>query len=187
MNRWRSTNWDFVVIGCAVTTVVSAVHADVIQVPADHLTIQSAIDAATDGDEIVLAMGTYPEQIDFTGKAITVRSVDPTLPEVVATTVIDAGGKGTAVALRTGEGPSAVLDGITITGGFGDSGDAGVNGGGLHVMGTAPTVSRCVFTGNTSGYGGGALLIEESTPVFIDCTFYANSAVTRGARRTSAS
>ncbi|NIM64051.1 MAG: hypothetical protein GTO30_21095, partial [Acidobacteria bacterium] len=40
----------------------------------DHATIQDAIVAALDDDVIVVAAGTYPEVIDFMGKAITVRS-----------------------------------------------------------------------------------------------------------------
>lgn len=47
-----------------------------IHVPADQPTIQQAIDAAVDGDVVVLVSpGTYNENIDFKGKAITVRSI----------------------------------------------------------------------------------------------------------------
>ena len=42
--------------------------------PADFETIQEAIDAAVDGDCINVEPGTYVENIDFMGKAITVQS-----------------------------------------------------------------------------------------------------------------
>ena len=47
--------------------------------------LQQAISAAVDGDEIVVAPGTYPETINFLGKLITLRSSDG--PDV---TIIDA-------------------------------------------------------------------------------------------------
>ncbi len=58
----------------AVTMGGTAV-ADIINVgPGDS--IQAAIDAAVDGDEIVVFPGTYFETINFLGKAITLRSSD---------------------------------------------------------------------------------------------------------------
>ncbi|MCH9021473.1 MAG: hypothetical protein IID32_01760, partial [Planctomycetes bacterium] len=45
-----------------------------INVPGDFATIQGAIDAAVNGDEVVVDPNTYYEIIDFLGKAITVRS-----------------------------------------------------------------------------------------------------------------
>ena len=48
--------------------------AAVIQVPADHPTIQAAIAAAGTGDEINVAPGLYAGPVDFSGKTVTVRS-----------------------------------------------------------------------------------------------------------------
>ena len=66
-------------LGIAAGTMLAAnAFAAIINVPADFGTIQAAIsDPGTiAGDEIVVAVGTYNENIDFLGKAITVRSSD---------------------------------------------------------------------------------------------------------------
>ena len=78
--------------------------------------IQQAIDRAHEGDVVILRPGIYTDWINFNGKAVTVRSMDPEDPAVVAATVIDANGTTKAVAFLAGEGPDSVLSGLTIRG-----------------------------------------------------------------------
>ena len=63
--------------------------AATINVPADYTTIQAAVDAASNGDEILVAPGTYTSTqdghvVDMKAKAITLRSTDG-----AAVTIID--------------------------------------------------------------------------------------------------
>ena len=60
----------------AVLAITVSARSAVIHVPQDHSTIQEALDAAQNGDTILVDPGTYIELIDFKGKAITVRSSD---------------------------------------------------------------------------------------------------------------
>lgn len=50
-------------------------HANIIYIPENYQTISTGIAVATDGDTVLVAPGTYEEQIDFMGKAITVASL----------------------------------------------------------------------------------------------------------------
>jgi len=136
--------------------------------------IQEAIDAASFGDTVVIMPGIYTGEdnrdLDFKGKAITVRSEDPNDPNLV---IIDC--EGTAESPHRGfefhryETPMSVLDGLTITGGYYEL------GGGMFCGGYAnPTVTNCTFRENSASLGGG--LYIESNPTLTNCTFIANSA-----------
>jgi len=73
-------------------------------------TIQACIEQAADGDTVTVMPGTYPERIDFLGRAITVRGLDGP-----ASTVIDGTHSGTVVTFASGEGNGSVLEGLTVT------------------------------------------------------------------------
>ncbi len=90
-------------------------YAAVITIPGDYASIQTAINASTNGDEIIVSSGTYVENINFCGKNITLRSTDPTSATVVNSTIIDGNSTGTVVTFSGTELTTCVLSGFTIT------------------------------------------------------------------------
>jgi hypothetical protein len=152
-----------------------------VTVPGMYGEIQQAIEDCVDGDIVVVSPGVYDELIDFKGKAITVRSVDPLDPSVVATTVIDGTGlDGSVVCFENGEGPNSVLSGFTITGGTGtDLGDGYRRGGGILIYLANPTVQHSVITLNSADYGGGMLIYTGDAEIG-HCQFVNNTATHSG-------
>jgi hypothetical protein len=151
---------------------------ETLHVPADHPTIQACIDTAADGDECVVAPGTYNETINFLGKALRLRS-----SHGADVTTIDATGiGGSVVTCASGEGPDTILEGFTITGGTGtsDSSLSGlISGGGMFNYRSSPTVASCNFVANSATLGGG-VYNNASSPMFAYIAFDRNSANTGG-------
>ncbi len=106
--------------------------------PALYTSIQSAIEEADSGDDIIVYPNTYYENVDFNGKAITLTGIDPNDWNVVNATVIDGNGASNTIVMSYGTNP--LLSGLTVTGGAG----------GIYV--STSTVSNCIIA-NNSGEG----------------------------------
>ncbi|MAE69256.1 MAG: hypothetical protein CME06_02175 [Gemmatimonadetes bacterium] len=147
-----------------------------IDVPGDYSSIQDAINAASDGDSVLVQPGTYLEHdLDFGGRAITVTGTAPEDSAVVAATLIDAEGQGRGFEFDQGEGASSVVSGLSITGGT-DSRD----GGGVFCFYASPTFIRCFITNNSAGWDGAGVFGDLSSATFERCIFADNQAGRRG-------
>src|SRR5688572_24547444 len=148
----------FVLLVLCFTTVLAKA-AD-IKVPADHSTIQAAINAAAPGDTIEVAPGTYVENLNFLGKAIRVTSVEGQGAQV---TIIDGNQNGSVVTFVSGEGPQSVLNGFTIRNG--NATGSALRGGGVRIENSSPTISGNIITNNIAGDGGGGVSSSFGSPV----------------------
>jgi hypothetical protein len=152
----------------AMVVTAQAVCAD-IRVPQDVATIQGAIDAASAGDSILIAPGTYFELIDLRGKAVTLRGTGG-----AEVTILDGQQQGTVIT-GANEPASCLIEGLQIRNGvsFGNGGSAG----GLSLTNSAATVRNCVFTRNLSmgWWGGGAVRTSGGSTKIEDCMFIENA------------
>lgn len=155
-------------VALVVVSLAATVDAQITRrVPAQFATIQAAINASVASDTVLVSPGSYRENIDFRGKAITVRSVAG-----AAATQIDGGGSGAVVTCVSNESPLSVLDGFTLHDGNVGSGD----GGGMRCIRANPTVRNCWFRRNAAA-DGGALYLEDTALVTVEaCRFEENSA-----------
>lgn len=150
-----------------------------IYVPGDYPTIQAGIDAASDGDTVLVADGTYTgegnKNLEFGGKAITVRSENG--PD---SCIIDCEGNGRGFYFHDGvEEEDSIVSGFTITNGYAN------NGGGIYCKSTSPTITDCIITGNTASGntandGGGGIYCKSSSPTITNCTISGNTAYQGG-------
>jgi len=156
----------------------NTVFAATIYVPEDLPTIQEGIDAAEDGDIVLVAPGTYLERIDFLDKAITLLSeAGP------AATVIDGSLQaGAVVTFADEENEDAIMDGFYIKNGSGTSGPSPEDsyGGGILCYSSSPTIANCIIAQNTASAHGGGVYLSNSSPIITDCMISGNSAAYYG-------
>jgi hypothetical protein len=159
--------------------------AQIIHVPADQPTIQAGIDAAADGDTVLVADGTYLENINYNGKAITVAShfIMDGDTNHINNTVIDGSQPanpdyGSVVTFITAEDTTSVLTGFTITGGTGTLYSSFFNatiGGGVFCNGSGARIVHNRIQGNhvshvdkAGGGGIGSIFLNQDRWIIIE-------------------
>jgi parallel beta-helix repeat protein/predicted outer membrane repeat protein len=142
--------------------------------PYDFNNIQAAIDYSSNGDFIFVFPGTYTgtgnRDIDFLGKAITVRSIVPTDPYIVAETIIDCNGLDRydphyGFLFQSDEDANSVLAGFTITNCHSYS---------AIICGSSPTITNCIITKNVIPADGAISCYGSGSPTITNCTISDN-------------
>ncbi|KAA3637457.1 MAG: DUF5123 domain-containing protein [Calditrichaeota bacterium] len=124
--------------------LVSSTFATIHLVPSQYSTIQAGIDAALEGDTVLVAPGTYTgtgnRDLTFNGVNIVLLSekgADSTIVDVQA----DSLDQHTAIYLNNGEDTSSVIDGFTFTNAYYDL--WGFKGGALFFDNGKANVQNC--------------------------------------------
>ena len=167
-----------VVFVCVLSLVaVGAAEGATITVKADgtgdYPTIQAAVDASVNGDEIICEDGTYTGggnyNIIFSGKAITIRSENGW-----ENCIIDCNSLGNGFCFNNDEEVNSVLDGFTITNSYSPF------SGGIYCSGSSPTINNCNITNCVTTSQGGGIYCSYSNPVISNCIISRNFAVVDG-------
>jgi hypothetical protein len=143
-----------------------------IHVPRDYNTIQAAISAASAGNIIIVHPGKYAG-FDVNNPAITIRSVEPENPAVVAATIIES--KSTVSGYQTAINGLSFIYNPSISSQSGDGIDIYANsdthinncritnfyGRGIYSSGGSLSINNCIVSNNGySGTSGGIVLIN---------------------------
>ncbi len=167
-------------------------------VPEEYPTIQEAILAASGGDTVLVAPGTYFENINFMGKEIVVAGhyILHRDFELIQGTVIDGSlqqyaDTASCVLFVTGEGSGAELVGFTLRGGTGTRWVdpqypdwSWHSGGGILVFQASPTIRNNIITGNhvddplgADGASGGGICTFNGNPLIVNNIIRSNTAL----------
>jgi hypothetical protein len=116
--------------------------------------VQEGIDAASEGDTVLVVEGTYYENVEFRGPNIVLTSKNPEDSSIRNATIIDGNHAGTVVQFSGEEDETCVVTGFTIR-----NGDNPFGGGGISVGSGSPatraTIEKNLITGNQGVYGAG--------------------------------
>jgi hypothetical protein len=150
-----------VIVIAALAALCAPAAARVILVPDSASTIQAGIDMASSGDTVLVAPGTFTENITWSGKSVTLTSHylvsgDSTY---IDSTVIDGNDAGAVINCGSGVDTTALICGFTIMNG-------GI--GGIYCHGGSPTITHNTIEDNTSGSDGAGIWMQDGASPVIE-------------------
>ena len=159
---------------CALEAVGAG--ARVLQVPEQHLTIQAAVDAAATGDTVLVAAGTYRENVLIEDKSLALIGAEGAWP------TLDGEGLDSSLLRFEQVAEPALVRSFRLIHGAGylfDPGHSTRGGGAAYVDSSSVIFEQCGFQDTRErwapGYGGG-IFASQSTIVVRDSRFKGNTA-----------
>ena len=127
-----------------------------------YAAIQAAVNAANNGDTLLVTTGLYNERVVIRQKSLNLRGgywADfVTRTNVAAATCINAGGSGSALTVLSN--CSVVVERLMLTNG------ANFFGGGILMdVGVTVTADTCAVNQNMGGFGGGGMAVGSDSSV----------------------
>ena len=160
-----------IVASIAVTTVSSATTIVVDwDGSGDYTLIQDGIDAASEGDTVLVMPGTYE---GAGNRALNFPAIDLVLMSSggARSVTIDCENADRGLFFNNPVTAACLVDGFTITNASASS------AAGMYFFGCSPTIRNCILTRNVaSNWGGGIYCTGSASPAFSDCTFSSNEA-----------
>jgi hypothetical protein len=162
--------------------------AKLLHVPGDYALIQAAINAAADGDTVLVAPGTYFENLNLRGKKVLLASyyLLDSDPGNILSTIIDGSSPthpdtASCIVFASGEDSTTILEGFTLTGGTGtvwlDRHIGGLyrEGGAILTEASSPTIAHNRIVHNTAvntigvtSAGGGGIRCDGGNPRIVN-------------------
>ncbi len=141
--------------------LLTFINATIINVPADQPTIQAGLDVAIECDTVLVAAGTYFENIIWPD----INSIVLISELGAEETIID--GSNTSTTIIIGDGSISIIDTTTVIDGFGIKNGLSPNlfdGSGIYANFADPIIQNCIIYDN-SGDGNAAILHQGTKAI----------------------
>ncbi|MBM4399678.1 MAG: hypothetical protein FJ041_05045, partial [Candidatus Cloacimonetes bacterium] len=169
-----------IVIPVLIFSVTRTVSLDGTQ---QYTSIQSAINACSNGDVVLVYPGRYIENINLNGRSITIASrysQDP-LQAYIDSTIID-GNLGVSIEIESGE--NAVINGFTIVNNEQNQNPGFISGigggGGIRVKSSTALIKNCIIRNCIANYGAGISVSSNANATLENNRIYQNRALCLG-------
>lgn len=142
----------------------------------DFTIIQEAVDASSAGNTVLVWPGTYFENVNLTGKNITLASLAFTTGDesYKYSTIINGNQTGSCMYVSM-PGTTLTIYGFTLMNGSGNiENDWNYGGGGIYLNGSTAEISHCLIKANSTFGGGGGIYLQYTEANINNCIIYQN-------------